>query len=237
MNRPTAFITGASGAIGRACAAALAPQFRLLLHCHVNKDLLEQTAEKLSAVTKVAVYQHDLSIDKDLPPFPAEHIHVFLHCAGYSSPALFQDTDASDWTAAFNVACKSPVLFLKQITPHMIKRREGKIIFISSIWGETGAAMETVYSTVKAAQHGLVKSLGKELAASNIQVNAVAPGAVDTAMLSVYTEEEKQMIQEEIPADRLGRPEEIAQAVKFLASEQSSYMNGQIIHVNGGWHT
>ncbi|NJP36294.1 elongation factor P 5-aminopentanone reductase [Alkalicoccus luteus] len=237
MKRPTAFITGASGAIGKACAERLAPDYRLLLHCNSNPDLVRKTAVELSGVTDTDIYQHDLSTGEELPPFPAENIHVFLHCAGNSSPGLFQDTHPDEWTASFNIACKSPVLFLKQITPHMIRRRKGKIIFVSSIWGETGASMETVYSTVKSAQHGLVKSLGKELAASNIQVNAVAPGAVDTAMLSAYSESDKQMLRNDIPADRLGTPEEIANTAAFLASDHSSYMNGQIIHVNGGWHT
>jgi 3-oxoacyl-[acyl-carrier protein] reductase len=117
----------------------------------------------------------------------------------------------------------------------MVKKREGNIIVISSIWGIVGASCEVLYSMVKGGQNSFVKALAKELAPSNIRVNAIAPGAIKTRMLSNFTEEELKALEDEIPLGRLGNPNEVAQTVSFLASKNSSYITGQVISVNGGW--
>ena len=119
----------------------------------------------------------------------------------------------------------------------MLKKKNGNIIVITSIWGQTGAACEVAYSAAKGAQISFVKALSKELAPSGIRVNGVAPGAIKTPMMNDFTVEEIEVVREEIPMKRLGTPENVADAVSYLMSDQSSYITGQIIPVNGGWYT
>ena len=119
----------------------------------------------------------------------------------------------------------------------MIRQQQGNILFITSIWGQTGSACEVVYSTVKGAQIAFVKSLAKELALSGIRVNGIAPGAVNTSMMADFTEDEIDMIKSGIPMGRMAEPEDIAESVSFLLSEKAGYITGHILNVNGGWYT
>ena len=130
----------------------------------------------------------------------------------------------------------SPILLTKELLPKMIRQQHGNIVLVTSIWGQTGAACEVVYSTVKGAQISFVKSLSKELALNGIRVNGIAPGAVNTSMMAHFTEDELDMIKGDIPMGRLAEPSDIAESVSFLLSEKASYITGQIISVNGGWY-
>lgn len=130
----------------------------------------------------------------------------------------------------------SPFLLTRNLLPAMVSRKAGAIVAISSIWGEAGASCEVLYSMTKGAQNSFVKALAKELAPSGIRVNAVSPGAVKTNMMAGFSKEEEEMIAEDIPMGRLAKPGEVADAVQFLLSEKASYITGQILSVNGGWH-
>jgi 3-oxoacyl-[acyl-carrier protein] reductase len=121
--------------------------------------------------------------------------------------------------------------------PKMIRQQHGNIVLMTSIWGQTGAACEVIYSTVKGAQISFVKSLSKELALNGIRVNGIAPGAVNTSMLANFTEDEMEDIKGDIPMGRLAEPSDIAESVSFIISQRASYITGQILSVNGGWYT
>ena len=131
----------------------------------------------------------------------------------------------------------SPFLLTKGLVNKLIHKKEGNIIAITSIWGEVGASCEVLYSMVKGGQNSFVKALAKELAPSGIRVNAVSPGAIATGMLDRLDTEDLKALEDEIPTGRLGIPKEISGVVSFILSEDSSYITGQIISVNGGWNT
>lgn len=118
----------------------------------------------------------------------------------------------------------------------MLRKRDGVIVLTSSIWGLTGASMESIYAAAKSGLNGFVKSMAKETAMSGIRINAVAPGAIDTNMLRGYNEADLRLLAEDIPYGRLGTADEVAEAIAFLASDKASYIHGQILSVNGGWY-
>ncbi|WP_088033799.1 elongation factor P 5-aminopentanone reductase [Evansella clarkii] len=240
--KPTAFISGASGDIGGAIARKLAEKgFDLILHYNKNKERALQLKSELEAdrETVCLLYQGDFTR-------PAEALRdlkalntapeIIIHNSGTSRQGLITDLPAEEVTLGFTEGLITPFLITQAFLPEMIRTRKGKIIVISSIWGLTGASCEVLYSTVKGGLNTFVKALAKETAPSNIQVNGIAPGAVRTQMLNGFSEEELAMLEEEIPAGRLGTPEDIASAAAFLASDESSYINGQILSVNGAWY-
>lgn len=238
--KPAAFITGGTGSIGQAVARELAADYHLYLHYCRDSETADQLKEELSSVTEVSLVQADF----DLPEQAVETVgkmpetpELFVHCAGVSEPMLFQEESSSKMMKELNIAVVTPAAIIRKLLPVMIQKQKGNIIFISSIWGDTGASLEVTYSTCKSAQHGLVKALAREAGPSGIRVNAVAPGAVDSEMMNIYSTEEIHQIKEEIPFSRFARPEEIASCVKFLAESSSSYISGHIMHVNGGWYT
>ncbi|EEM04587.1 Short-chain dehydrogenase/reductase SDR [Bacillus pseudomycoides] len=163
-------------------------------------------------------------------------IDVIVYAAGKSIFGLATDVTNEQLNEMVELQVKSVYNLLSLALPSMIRLRSGNIVVISSIWGQVGASCEVLYSMVKGAQNSYVKALAKEIALSGIRVNAVAPGAIETEMLSVFSEEDKKEIAEEIPAGRIGFPEEVAKTVSFLVSPGASYITGQIIGVNGGWH-
>ena len=118
-----------------------------------------------------------------------------------------------------------------------MKNEQSYVVLVSSIWGQTGASCEVIYSTAKGAQISFVKALSKEVAQSGVRINAVAPGAVNTQMMGIFSEDEKIALEEEIPMGRLAKPSEIAETIQFLLSEKASYITGQVLAVNGGWYT
>lgn len=238
-----ALITGASGGIGRAIAAALAADgYSLYLHYHKNKTAAEALRTTLTARHPGQTFHAvpaDLSrsdgVDRLLSHL--DHgVYALVHNSGTSHIGLVQDVPRATVQDFLQLHLASPFLLTQRLLPEMIRRRSGKIIFITSIWGVTGAATEALYSMVKGGQNGFVKALAKEVAPSGIAVNAVAPGAIDTPMLSDLDGESLEILKQEIPAGRLGRPEEVAALVRFLASPESDYINGQIISINGAWH-
>ncbi|OEH94143.1 elongation factor P 5-aminopentanone reductase [Bacillus solimangrovi] len=234
-----AFITGASGGIGQAIAKRLAKDgYNLYLHYYQNEQAVTSLQHELDVPSYVI--QADLtkpSAIEEIKQQLTTSIDLCVHNSGRSVFGLITDMDSDTVTDMVNLHCTVPYLLTKEIIPNMVSKRSGHVVFITSIWGEIGASCETLYSMVKGGQNALVKALAKELAPSGVYVNGVSPGAVQTDMLNTFSEADIQMLTEEIPAQRLAEPNEIAAVVSFLCSKDASYVNGQIIGVNGGWHT
>lgn len=237
-----AFITGASGGIGGAIAERLAMEgYHLLLHYNTNKQRAEDLATHITKKYNVSCqlfygdFSHAEVTVKEINKLAVSPEILVLN-SGTSSVGLFTDISVNQLQMELTTGITTPLLIAQSFLPAMIRKKSGKIIVISSIWGLTGASCEVVYSTIKGGLNTFVKALAKEVAPSNVQVNGVAPGAVATSMLGHYTQEELADIVEEIPAGRLGTPEDVANAVSFLVSKESNYINGQIISVNGAWY-
>lgn len=233
------FITGASRGIGKAIAEAFAKEgYDLYLVCKNNLSSMQQFAEGLSKQYTVTTHCHavDLSDSQTLETFlktlPA--MDVVVNNAGISYVGLLTDMSLSDWNEIINVNLTSTFLICRQLVPAMIQRHSGRIINISSVWGNVGASMEVAYSTTKGGINSFTKALAKELAPSSVQVNAIACGLIDTDMNACFSEEDLACVIEEIPADRIGRPEEVAALCVQLA-QAPEYLTGQIITLDGGW--
>ncbi|MGC4375699.1 SDR family NAD(P)-dependent oxidoreductase [Fictibacillus sp. Mic-4] len=238
-----ALITGASGGIGSKISERLANLgYHLIMHYHSADERIFNLQKKLMDTynNEIICLKADLSTKEGASSLLSgiyNPIDCIVHNSGLSYYGLFTEMLDEDIQKMIQVNFTSPITITKHLLPGMIARKSGRIIIISSIWGHSGASCEVVYSAVKGGLNTFVKALAKEVAPSGIYVNGIAPGAVDTNMLSLFTEEEKSLIKEEIPMNRLGRPEEIADIVSFLCTKQSSYVNGHIITASGGWHS
>ena len=234
-----ALITGASGGIGQAIARKMAKEgYHLYLHYHTNDHAIKHIIDEVD----VEVYPicADLSTSDGVSALLRQLHHsidVLIHNSGMSFFGLMTDMNDDEINKMIHLHITSPFKLTKEILPNMIKKRKGHVIMITSIWGLTGASCEVLYSMVKGAQNTFVKALAKEVAPSGVYVNGVAPGAIETKMMSGFTVDELSAIKEDIPMNRLGQPNEVADAVNFLVSDDASYINGQILSVNGGWYT
>lgn len=235
-------ITGASRGIGKAIAMALADKDNnILINCVNNVDKLDTVNSILKEHGCNSItYCGDVSdydtcadmIDTAIKTFGS--VDVLINNAGISTVGLFQDMSRTEWDKIWNINIGSVFNCCNLVLPHMINAKCGKIINISSVWGNVGASCEVAYSATKGAVNSLTKALAKEVAPSNIQVNAIACGAIDTEMNNHLSPEDKEALAEEIPAGRFGTPEEIGQIVKNIINSPS-YLTGQIITVDGGW--
>jgi 3-oxoacyl-[acyl-carrier protein] reductase len=236
-----ALITGASGGIGKAVAKKLASLgFNLYLHFNQNeKSIKELQGELESFGGEYTAIQANLEDPEGYKKICSQifSLDAIIYCSGNSHYGLLVDIKQAEVESLMRVHVMNPLMITKELLPKLTKKKSGNIIFISSIWGQTGAACEVAYSTAKGAQISFVKALSKEVALSGVRVNAIAPGVVETAMMSQFTDEDKQLLQYEIPMGRIGLPEEIANGVKFLLSNESSYITGQVLSINGGWYT
>ena len=236
----TVLITGASLGIGAACAKRFAKEGYNVV---VNYNSSENEAKALEKeFSNMVAVKADLSKEVEAKALVEEtvkrfnKIDVLVNNAGIALESkLFTDTTRDDWDKIFNTNVFGMFNVTKAAVSHMVHEKSGAIINISSIWGITGASCEVVYSASKGAVNSFTKALSKELAPSNIRVNAIAPGVIDTKMNAFLSNDEKKALEEEIPLGRFGNPSEIASAVYFLASEDSSYITGQIITADGGF--
>lgn len=235
-----ALVTGASGGIGRAIALKLAEEgYSLYLHYYQNKSSIESLLQELEPFNREYIpIQADLSSPEGYKEIVNSifSIDAIIHNSGISHYGLLTDIDPETVEKIMRVHVTNPLLLTKELIPKMLLKHHGNIIMISSIWGQTGAACEVAYSTAKGGQIAFVKALSKELARNGIRVNGVAPGAVQTAMLTSFSEEDLSNLEDEIPLGKVGSAENIADAVSFLLSEKSSYITGHILPVNGGWY-
>ncbi|UAL54322.1 SDR family oxidoreductase [Bacillus sp. CMF21] len=237
--KKTALITGASGGIGKAIAKKLAGEgYKLYLHYHKNEESILTLIKELQAdCTMVKADLSNADGPGQLVKQLADPIDLLVLNSGRSFFGLMTDMENEEIQQMVQLQITSPYMISKELIPSMVSRKCGNIVVISSIWGEIGASCEVLYSMVKGGQNTFVKALAKELAPSGIRVNAIAPGAVATDMLQSFSEEDLADLEEEIPLGRIGKPEEIADAVLFLSSNHASYITGQVLSVNGGWHT
>lgn len=241
--KPTVLITGASRGIGQAIATAFAKAgYRLVITCSkTEKDLFalaetlkaDYSAEILTNVGDISDYHYVNQLFQTIQETFGS-IDILVNNAGISYVGLLTDMSIEDWNRIVNTNLTSVFSTCKHAIPDMVRRQSGKIINISSVWGNVGASCEVAYSACKGGMNSFTKALAKELAPSNIQVNAIACGCIDTQMNACFSEEDRQALAEEIPSGRFGTPEEVANLVLALA-EGHSYLTGQIITLDGGW--
>lgn len=238
----TVLITGASRGIGRAIALRYAKEgYKVVINCVKNKELLEKTKKEmedchtscLSFIGDVGDYEFCSSMfQKIKKTFGSPDI--LINNAGISYIGLLTDMEISDWEHIVRTNLTSVFNCCRLAVPGMLHQKEGKIINISSVWGNAGASCEVAYSATKGGINAFTKALAKELAPSNIQVNAIACGAIDTEMNHFLSPEELSALTDEIPVGRLGRAEEVADLVYSL-TQKNQYLTGQIIGLDGGW--
>ncbi len=240
MNK-TILITGASRGIGHALALAYAEKQYNLVICGRNSLTLENTADEirllgadcLAVTCDVGKYEEVKALfDRISERFG--NIDVLINNAGISHIGLLQDMSIDDWNNIVNTNLSSVFSTCRLAIPHMIRNHSGSIINISSVWGVCGASCEVAYSATKGGINAFTKALAKELAPSGINVNAIACGVIDTDMNRCFSDEERQNIIEEIPAGRMGSPDEVA-SLALSISEGSNYLTGQIIVLDGGY--
>lgn len=241
--RKTALVTGASGEIGSVIALSLAKnKMNLILQYNNNYEKASQVlniCKQYNADTYLvkADFSKIDSIDKLFNEIMLKRIHpnVLINCAGIANYGLIQDISYEDWQKIININLMSTFFCTQKVIPEMIKQKYGRIINISSVWGEKGAANEVAYSMTKGAINTFTKASAQELAPSGITVNSIAPGIVNSKMMSEFTEEELQILKNDIPLNRFASPIEIAQCVLYLLHKNSSYITGQVIKIDGGW--
>lgn len=234
-----AFITGASRGIGNAIAQRLAKEgYCLYLVCKNSADALFSLKESLEQQyqTRCQCFIGDIS-DAEFVAHCFSDIRsldVLINNAGIASIGLMSDLSVEEWQRVIGTNLSAAFYTGKHAVPLMLKEHRGRIINISSVWGTAGASMEVAYSSAKGGLNSFTKALAKELAPSNIQVNAIACGVIDTDMNRCFDAGELKNIRMEIPADRFGRPEEVADMVYNLLTAPA-YLTGQVIHLDGGY--
>ena len=241
--KKTALVTGASRGIGRAIAIEFAKAgFQLVITCSKTETALLQLKEELQQnfQTEVLASVGDISdytyVEQLFSEISAHFggVDALINNAGISYIGLLQDMSIEEWHRIVNTNLSSVFSTSKLAIPYMLKQHAGKIINISSVWGNIGASCEVAYSACKGGINSFTKALAKELAPSNIQVNAIACGCIDTQMNACFSEEEKKALSEEIPTGRFGHPEEVA-AFALQLAVGNEYLTGQIITLDGGW--
>lgn len=234
-----ALVTGASRGIGRAIAEALAAEgYRLYLTCKSSEADLTQLSHQLSArfsieCTPVIADMGDARAVERLFSQISD-LTLLVNNAGVSHIGLLHQMSVPEWQNLMNVNLNALFYTCRLAIPVMLRRHAGKIINISSVWGNSGASMEVAYSASKGGVNAFTRALAKELAPSGIQVNAIACGVIDTAMNGCFSPEELEALRSEIPFDRIGQPEEVAELVLSLL-HAPAYLTGQIITLDGGW--
>jgi len=241
MNR-TVLISGGAKGIGKAIAGVFARNnYNVVINYFSSEEAAQElqkslTEQGFSAAAICADITKRVEVEKlmEIVNGVFGSIDVLVNNAGISQNKLFTDTTEEEWDSMINVHLKGMYNCCQMVVPEMIRKKRGKIINISSIWGMVGASCEVGYSTAKAGMIGFTKALAKELGPSNIQVNCVAPGVIETDMMDSFTEEEKGMLIEQTPLMRFGKAEEIANLVFFLAQPEADFITGQVISSNGG---
>ncbi|MBC8080597.1 MAG: 3-oxoacyl-ACP reductase FabG [Gorillibacterium sp.] len=249
MSKPfreqTVLITGASRGIGAAVAERFASAgMNIVIHYKQSHEAANETARKCSVHgSKVMTVTADIRSSEQLLRM-REKLEtkgfvpdILVNNAGVAHYGLLADLAEDEWDQVIGVNLKGTFLTTQLFMEAMVRQKYGRIVNISSIWGMAGASCEVAYSAAKGGLNAFTKALAKELAPSGVTVNAVAPGPVDTEMMSGFTQEEKNALKQEIPAGRFAHPDEIASLVYYLSLPESSYITGQIVSASGGWVT
>lgn len=242
MERKVILVTGASRGIGRAIAKELAEEGHKVI---ANYNKSKEKAEELKAELKqksieLDIYKADVSEREEISQMVSYvlnkygKIDVLVNNAGIDLVRVFTDVTDEDWNYVINNNLYSVFCVTQEVAKSMINAKQGLIVNISSIFGQIGASCESIYAVSKAGIDGLTKSLAKEFSLSNIRVNSIAPGLIDTEMNNDLSEEDIKDIEKEIPLKRIGEPKEVAKTVKMLM--ECDYITGQVISVNGGWY-
>ena len=237
-----AFITGGTAGIGRECALTLAKEgFDIAINCRKEPEEYEEQRKEIEANNvKCFFTKGDVSKYEDAERMVKEvieefgKIDVLLNNAGITKDNLLMRMKKEDFEDVINVNLVGTFNITKNVVPYMMKKRYGRIINMASVVGISGNAGQANYAASKAGVIGFTKSLAKELGSRNILVNAIAPGYIKTAMTDVLSDKIKEQIKEQIPLGTLGETKDVANLVKFLSSNDSSYITGQVIHVDGG---
>lgn len=237
-------VTGATGGIGEAIATLFAKSgYNVAVHSHTKSQKAKALAdelEKLNSV-KTTFVTCDVSDKKEVDEMfdflerDFGNVDILVNNAGISSVMMMCDTSEDEWDRVLGINLKGMYLCSKRASVNMVHNKWGRIINISSVWGNVGASCEVAYSASKSGSVGFTKALAKELAPSGITVNAVSPGLINTKMNSHLTKQDLQTLCDEIPLCRMGEPYEVAHAVLFFAHENASYITAQNLSVDGGW--
>lgn len=239
----TVLITGGSRGIGSATAVLFGKKgYQVAVNYKNNQDAAEKTALEITNNGGTAeIFKADVSENKEVTAMIQQVSHTFgdidimVNNAGIAQQKLFTDITIDEWKEMIDTNLSSVFYCCHGVLPSMLKNHHGRIINISSIWGETGGSCEVHYSAAKAGVIGLTKALAKEVAPSGITVNCITPGVILTDMMQGFDEHTLKELTNETPVGRLGTPLDVAQAVYTLASEKSSFITGQVLGVNGGF--
>src|ERR1700757_1275893 len=236
-----ALVTGASQGIGRACALKLAEAGAVVAVAARNQGKLDELVEQITAAGgKAAAFVLDVGEEEQIKSVfktaiaQFGKIDILVNNAGITRDQLVMRMKRADWEAVLQTNLTSAYLCIQQVSVSMLKQRWGRIINIASVFGQMGQAGQANYSASKAGLIGLTMAIARELGSRNITCNAIAPGFIETAMTEVLSEELKQGAVKQIPLGRVGKTEDVASAVAFLASDDASYITGHVLSVNGG---
>lgn len=240
----TVLITGSSRGIGAATARRLAENYKIVINYKNSKDEALALLSKIRKVNPMSLaIKADVSKEEEVDYLfdtiekNFGSVDILINNAGKSHVGLIQDMTYENWQEIINTNLNSVFLTSKRAIGPMIRQKSGVIINMSSIWGKEGAALEAAYSASKGAINSFTKALSKELAPSNIRVNAIAPGVVLTDMMKEdFSERELDLIREDIGLGRFADPKEIADLIAYLVSDEASYITGSIIDINGGFY-
>ncbi len=233
----TALVTGGSRGIGRAIVELLAKKGWQVAFCYREN---ESAADEVCAATGAVAYRLDISDSKAVADMVSDlqkrfgHIDLLVNNVGVASQRLFTDITDEEWKNTFDVNVNGAFYATRAVLPDMINRKSGNIIFVSSMWGISGGSCEVHYSATKAALIGMTKALAKEVGPSGIRVNCVAPGVIETEMNAHLSADDMAALAEETPLCRIGKADEVAKAIEFLAEDGSAFITGQVLSVDGG---
>lgn len=242
MNKKTVLVTGSSRGIGKAIAVKFANEgYQVVINGAHQEDVLQNTKNEIESYqVPCHAFLGDLGQYEQAKELFTQvkqrfgNVDILINNAGISYIGLLTDMTPNEWDKIIRTNLTSVFNCCSLAIPHMVKNQFGKIINISSVWGNVGASCEVAYSASKGGMNAFTKALAKELAPSNIQVNAIACGAIDTQMNHFLADDELRQLIDEIPTNRLGRPEEVADLVYYLANK-NEYLTGQVIQLDGGW--
>lgn len=236
-----AFVTGASQGIGRSCALRLAKDGAIVAAAARNHEKLHELVNEITAAGgKAAAFVVDVADEEQVKTAVKAAIaqfgkvEILVNNAGITRDQLVMRMKRADWDAVIQTNLTSAYLCIQQVITSMLRQKWGRIVNITSVFGQMGQAGQANYSASKAGLIGLTMAIAREVGSRNITCNAVAPGFIETAMTTVLGDEFKQNAVKQIPLGRVGTPEDVASAVAFLASDEASYITGQVLSVNGG---